>query len=325
MSPEPFFHADKDFNHETLTGFCQGCPQTRPGAFCGARIQPDCLRIDTNGIVRVSLATTAQTWFNTLSQLGEVLHLTRNPVAVLGKLGPVPALEDWRNYVLPRDKAGQFAPNLAEYAGLWAMRDVSPMGVLHGLEARDVSGAAFERVVLPVGTRHELFEQFVTEYQSPPEAASHWFPLNHAWSTQRRAKLAGRIPWLRSRWIAGDPNVRRLTIRLVSKLLAAAAGEKLAIRTAFYHPALTRTLIWKPETSEGQASAEFFHGTGVALHLNRSAMAGVWLWTGQCACCAEQCWSIEVTDHRDQIGLAFMASDETGESAWRALIDSCLA
>lgn len=138
MSPDPFFRPDVEFAHESSTEFCELCPQATTGGFCGARIQPDCLRIDSSGVVRVSLSATARTWFETLVQLGEVLHLTRNPVAVLGRLGRMPELKDWRNVVLPRDSFGLFIPNLAEYASLWAVREVSPVGVIHGLEVRDV-------------------------------------------------------------------------------------------------------------------------------------------------------------------------------------------
>lgn len=182
LSSDPFFWSRTDFSSQIPKNFCKACPQSRIGGFCGVRIQPECLRIDLNGVVRVRLFTSARTWFDTLAQFEEVLHLTRNPVAVLGKLGQMPPLEDWRNPVLPRDHAGQFTPNLAEYAGLWAVGEASPKGVLHGLEARNNSGAVFERFLLPFGARRELFERFVTSYQSPPEEAGNWFPPNHVWS-----------------------------------------------------------------------------------------------------------------------------------------------
>jgi len=328
MSPDPFFQPDVDFARQASIEYCQSCPQARSGGFCGVRIQPDCLRIDATGAVRVSVSVTARAWFEMLSQLGEVLHLARNSVVVLGRLDQMPTVDDWRNTVLPRDSLGLFTPNLAEYASLWAMREPSPMGVVYGLEVRDVSGMAFERVFLPTGARHELFEQFVTAYQSPPEEAGNWFPPNHAWSAQRQASLAGRIPWLRNRWASGDRNVRRLPARFVPKLLAAAARAKLQLRTTFYHPALMRTVKWTPQTCadarRGDGALRFFDGDCVGLHLNHRAIASVWLWMGQCSCCADSRWSVEVADSRDHVGLAFMAGDEAGESDWRGLLNSCL-
>lgn len=328
VSLDPFFRSDVSCSDEPLADYCETCPQATPGGFCGARIQPDCLRIDSNGVVRVSLSATARTWFEMLRQLGEVLHLTRNSMAVLGRLSQMPAVEDWRNAVLPRDTYGLLTPNLAEYASLWAVREVSPLGVIHGLEVRDVSGVVFERVLLPAGARRELFEQFVTAYQSPPEEAGNWFPPNHAWSARRRAKLAGRIPWLRMQWTSGNRNVRRLPARFVPKLLAAAARAKAQLRTIHYHPALIRTVTWTPqqcaETKRGDGSLEFFDGDRVGLHLNRPAIASVWLRTGQCACCADQHWSVEVADVCDQIRIALMAGDGAGESAWRGLLKTCL-
>lgn len=292
------------------------------------RIQPDCLRIEATSVVRLSLSATTRDWFETLAELGEVLHLTRNPVAVLGRLGEMPVLEDWRNAAFPCDKSGLFTPNLAEYASLWAVREASAVGVLHGLEVGDVSGSVFERVLLSERKHRELFEQFVTTHQSPPEEAGNWFPANHAGSARRRASLAGRIPWLRSRLAKGAKNVRRLPITFVPKLLAAAASANLPIRTTHYHGAVMRTVVWTPHAYEQPAHheslSEFFHGDDVGLHLNLRAAASVWLWRGKCACCAKKRWTVEVADARDHIGLALMAGHEAMESDWRELLNSCL-
>jgi hypothetical protein len=327
---DPFFQAMvAPVGHSTFE-YCQSCPQAMRGGFCGARIHPDCLRIDNRGTVRVSLSATAQTWFETIAQFGEVLHLTRNPVAVLGRLGRLPMLDNWQNKALPlpRDGNTRLMPNLAEYASLWAFSETSPLGVVHGLEVRDVSGVVFERVLLPVGANHELFTKFVINYQSPPEEAGSWLSPNHAASASRRATLAGRIPLLRSQWSTGDRNVRRLSPRFVPHLLAAAATAKLQLRTSYYHPALTSTVNWTPEaggeTKCGKALPEFFHGNEVSLHLHRPAIGSVWLWKGNCACCAGQNWAVEVADTLDQVNLAFMAGADTRESDWRELLKASL-
>lgn len=328
MSPDPFFRPDVDFVSQSSADYCRMCPQSVQGGFCGVRIQPDCLRIDANGVVRVSLSSTARAWFETLAGLGEVLHLTRNAVAVLGRLGQMPVLQDWRNAAFPCDRLGLFTPNLAEYASLWAVREVSSVGVLHGLEMGDVSGSVFERVLLSERAHRELFEQFVTIHQSPPEEAGTWFPANHAWSARRRASLAGRIPWLRSRLAKGVKNVRHLPIGFVPKLLAAVATANFPIRTTHYHRALIRTVIWTPQAHEkperDKSLSEFFHGDDVGLHLNLRAIASVWLWSGKCACCAKKRWTVEVADAHDHIGLALMAGHEAMESDWRELLDSRL-
>lgn len=304
------------------------CPQSAHGGFCGVRIQPDCLRIDANGVVRVSLSATARAWFETLAELGEVLHLTRNSVSILGRLGQMPVLEDWRNAAFPCDRLGWFTPNLAEYASLWAVREASPVGVLHGLEVGDVSGSVFERVLLSDRAHRELFEQFVTIHQSPPEEAGTWYPANHAGSARRRASLAGRIPWLRSRLAKGAKNVRQLPIALVPKSLDAAARANFPIRMTHYHRALMRTVIWTPQAHEkserDKSMPDFFHGEDVGLHLNLRSVASVWLWSGKCACCAKKRWTVEVADAHDHIGLALMAGHEAMDSDWRELLGSCL-
>ena len=328
MSPDPFFRPDVDFATQSTADYCRTCPQSVHGGFCGVRIQPDCLRIDANGVVRVSLSATARTWFDTLADLGEVLHLTRNSVSVLGRLGQMPVLENWRNAAFPCDRSGLFTPNLAEYASLWAVREVSPVGVLHGLEVGDVSGSVFERVLLSERAHRDLFEQFVTIHQSPPEEAGTWFPANHSGSARRRASLAGRIPWLRSRLAKGAKNARRLPTAFVPKLLDAAASANFPIRTTHYHRALMRTVIWTPQvherTKRGESFPEFYHGDDVGLHLNLQAVASVWLWSGKCACCAKKRWTVEVADTHDCIGLALMAGHEAMESDWRELLNSCL-
>lgn len=292
------------------------------------RIQPDCLRIGANGVVRVSLSATAPAWFGMLAQLGEVLHLSRNAVSVLALQGQTPLLEDWRNAAFPTDRFGLFTPNLAEYASLWAVREVSQAGVLHGLEVQDVSGLPFERVLLSASADRDLFEQFVTTHQSPPEEAGDWFPPNLTSSTRRRASLAGRIPWLRSRLAKGAKNVRHLPIEVVPKLLDNAARANFPIRTTQYHRALIRSVIWKPQAHEEAAPhaslSEFFHSDDVGLHLNYRAVGSVWLWMGKCACCANRRWSVEVADANDQINLAIMAGHEAMESDWRHLLNSCL-
>lgn len=326
---DPFFHPGNGFSGRPRTNRGQGRPRPRAGGFCGARIQPECLQIASDGTVRVSLATSAQSWFGVISRLGEVLHLTRNTVGVMGKLGPAPALEDWRNPSLPRDCFGLFAPNLAEYASLWAVREHPPSGVLlQGLEARDVSGAVFERVLLPAGARRDLFEQLVAECQSPPGKTAPWFPANHAWGHRRRAVLAGRIPRLRARWNSSDPNVRRMPARFAAKLLAAAARVKMPLRATSYHPAQTRTLVWTPGTrarlARGDRLTDFYYGADAGVHLIRGAAASAWLRTGLCSCCAQARWSIEMADRRDRIGLAIMAGDKTAESEWRRLVKLCL-
>lgn len=327
MSPDPFFQLDSAYTGNMLENHCRNCPQTH-GGFCGVRISPDCLRIDLQGLVRASLSVTARTWFDMLAQLSEVLHLTRNSVAVMGALGRIPALEDWRNPVLPRDRHGLFTPNLAEYASLWVVREPSSFGVLHGLESRDVSGEVFQRALLPIGTRREVFEQFVTSYQSPSEETQAWFAPNQAWSAYRRAKLNGRIPWLRVQREKNSPNVRELPVDFLAKLFASAAQYNFPIRTAHYHPALIRSAIWTPRVCESAPKAnnmlDFFSGDGVELYLHRPAIAGVWLWTGKCACCADWRWNVEVADVRGQPGLGIIAGDSTAETGWRNLLHSCL-
>ncbi len=323
-----FFQPDVATANSSPDDYCQACPQAIRGGFCGARIHPDCLRIDSRGGVRVSLSASPQTWFATISQFDEVLHLTRNRVAVFGQLGNSPVLGQWHRSPLPRDAEQGYMPNLAEYASLWAIRENSPMGAVYGLSVRDACGMEFERVMLPASADHELFMQFVVSFQSPPEEAGCWFPPNHTSSANRRTRLATRIPRLHSQWATGDRIVRRLPVRFVPKVLAGAARMKIQLRTTYYHPALIRTVTWTPqtlaETKRREGSLEFFEGDGVGLHLDRRGVGSVWLWTGRCSCCTEQRWQIEIGDRHEHIGLTIKAGDETPDSEWREMPKNCL-
>lgn len=324
----PFFQPDIVLSLPPSDTLCQNCPQARHGGFCGARTHPDCLRIDRNGTVRVSLSASPQAWFEAISQFGEVLHLTRNPVGVLGRLGNAPVLTGVQNSPLQRDETGDFLPNLAEYASLWAVRENSPMGALYGLEVRDTSGMTFERVMLPTAADHAAFSQFVVNYQSPPEKSGSWHSPNHSSSTRRRERLARRIPRLRSQWETGDRIIRRLPVRFVPKLLASAARERVEVRSTYFHPALIRSLTWTPKThaenTRRDGALEFFHGDLTGLHLDRHGAVTAWLWTGHCACCSEQRWRIELGDAREHIGLSITAGSHPSEAQWRSLIKACL-
>lgn len=327
MSPDPFFQPDAIVQPMPIAvcGADCGCG---PGGFCGARIHPDCLRISGDGAVRVGLSAAPEDWFAALPKLGRVLHLSRNDVAVLGQISAVPALSDWRNPVLPRDGSGSFTPNLAEHASLWAVREPSPVGLAYGFEVRDVSGQAFQRIVLTAPANRDWFERFVTEHQSPPEEAVTWFSPNHVASAQRRRALTGRIPFLRAQLANGAPHVRRLPPELLPEIFRAVIHRQLPLRTTHYTPALVRAVIWTPqvhELSSVTATVEFFSGDQTGLHLFPAAISEVWLWQGRCDCCANQHWTIEIADRNGHIALAITVGEASWELAWREMLTAMSA
>lgn len=279
--------------------------------------------------MRVSLSAPPEAWFAMLHQLGEVLHLTRNPVAVLGAIAPLPELTDWRNPALPRDPNNALTPNLAHYASLWAVREPSPSGTACGLEARDISGRVFQKVVLTAPARRELFEQFVISHQSPAMEAGNWCSPNHAASQERCRAITQRVGHLRSRLVKNMPYVRQLPVGILHRLLTEAARARLPIRTTHYNLALSRAAVWTPDlpdhTAIGSADVVFYHGDYAGLHLILSAVTGVWLWQARCQCCDKQHWTIEVADANDQIGLAITVGEARLEAQWRELLSTALA
>ena len=329
MSPDPFFRLGAELGCQASDDCSTACSWSGRSGFCGARIDPECLRIDENGVVRVALSVPANDWFDALNKLGETLQLTRNAVAVLGQLGVTPRMADWRNPVLPRDNQGLFTPNLGEYASLCAVRELSPFGLTHGFESCDISGASFQRIILRASSRRDLFEQFVTDHQSPPEEASRWFSPNHASSLERCASITGRIPWLRHRFAKGARDVRPLPVSFVAQMFTTLEQARLPIWTTLYSRALINKAIWTVEAHDSvpdsmDSDLPFFYGNGVGLHLNRLAIASVWLWMGQCACCDEERWAVELADAGGCACLTIAAGSGRRESDWRNLLTSCL-
>lgn len=312
--------------------------QTSPGAsnyaslmngFSGVRIKPECLRIGTDGSVRVRVSASAQEWFATLHQLGETLQLTRNRMAVLGQIGSVPPLTDWRNTLLPRDAFGLFTPNLAEYASLWAVREWSGEQLIYSLEARDVRGNTFQKAVLTDAARHDLFERFIADHQSAAGNPSPWFSANHAWSQRRHSSITGRIPLLRSKLYQKTGEVRRLAQEVLPRLLLASTQSGCPLRTTLYDRPFIGGAVWTPEALDAtgdssEAGIRFLHGGNIGLHLDLNHVASVWLWTGKCWCCGDQRWAVELGDAHDRIGVAISAGSDLFEADWRSLLLSVI-
>jgi hypothetical protein len=331
--PSPLPPSDNS-QDETSAGFhdCfHGCPAASFTPLCSARIDPECLSIELNGAVRVSLSVPLSVWFDFLAGLGDVLQLARSPVAVLAVSGSAPVLMNHGSTLLPRSECGLFAPNLAEFASLWALREVFPDGPLYLLEVRDARGRSAQRIVIPPGDARLAFQEFVCAHQSPARLCRPWFPPNHASSAQRRASLAGRIPWLQRRLEKGACDVRKLEWRQVETLLARAVAESQCLRTMHYNHALVCGAVWTPEMHAARMPDEpawpnvaRFFGQGTALELRRDCPASAWLWTGQCSCCSDEKWAVEIGGPDDELALALNAPDESHETDWRDFLQPLL-
>jgi hypothetical protein len=253
---------------------------------------------------------------------------------VLATGGSLPALIHHGNQVLPRSRCGLFSPNLAEYASLWAVREVFSDGPLYLFEVRDARGRPSQRIVIPPGEARQLFQEFVCAHQSPVGQCEPWFPPNHIAAAKRRSNLAGRIPWLRQRLRQGVAEARELTLHHVEELLVRAVDSGQRLRAMLYNRALICGAVWTPEMhaparlpgDSGPQNVARFFGDCTGLELYRDCPASAWLWTGQCACCGEEKWAVEVGGPDDEIALALTAPDEAGEAQWREflqpLIDS---
>jgi hypothetical protein len=323
----PFFQLDAAADAFAPAEICRVCPMIREGDFCGSPIHPDCLRVDTQGTVRVALTASPQRWFTFIAQLGEVFHLTSNPIGTLGQRVTALQFRLEADSPLPRNAPREYLPNLAGYASLWAIRESSPRRTRYGLEVRDASGMEFERIMLREQSNQEVFGQFVNNCQTPPEQAGSWFPPNHTASLQRCAQLAQRIRRLRGQWATGDRTIRRLPLRFVPKLLAAAARSSLPLCATYYHPALVRRVTWTPRTCADitrDGPERLCHGSDAGLLLDRRGAGSAWLWTGQCSGCSEQRWRIELGDGHDQLGLSLAAGSPAAEAEWRQLIKARL-
>lgn len=329
MPPESSHLPPSEEPQNSTAGECfVDCPAAQFTPHCSVRIAPECLHVEPDGVVRVSLSAPLPAWFEFLASLGDVTQLARSPVAVLATGGPSPVLVNHGNSILPRSECGLFSPNLGEFASLWAVRKAFPDAPLYLLEVRDARGRPSQRIVIPPGEARLLFQEFVCAHQSPVGQCRPWFSPNHVAAAQRRHALAGRIPWLRQRLRKGAREVRELNLSHVEELLARAVESGQRLRTMLYNRALIRGAIWTPEMqAPAQSIAEpvppnvaRFFGEGTALELYRDCPASVWFWTGCCACCGEEKWAVEIGGPDDEIALAFTAPDEAGESDWREFL-----
>jgi hypothetical protein len=283
---------------------------------------------DQPGRLRVALSLTQPAWCAALDRLGETALVAGNAAASLGWGGPLPELPGPAAGVLPRSACGLYAPNLAEFASLWAVRDTAgPEGPQHWLEVRDVPGEVAQRVLIPPGAALAAFEELVAAAQAPPAAAATgWFPANHRLATQRRQSLLARVPWLRARHADGAPDVRPLPAALVGRLFEAARALGHPLRTTLYNRAVILAAVWTPEARTGGGPETLrYYGGDTGLELHPGGVGSAWLWTGRCACCGARRWTVEAGDRQDRLALCLAADDEAREAPWRAFLQPLLA
>ena len=114
----------------------------------------------------------------------------------------------------------------------------------------------------------------------------------------------------------------------MEELLVHAGNSRERLRTIVYNPAVISGAVWIPEpcgpgalsNQSGAQNVTRFFGEGVALELYRDCLATSWLWTGQCLCCGEEKWAVEVGGSGDEIALSLNAPDEASEGARREFI-----
>ena len=195
---------------EALRDSVADCPAELFTPLSSTLIASECRQIYPNGVIRIALSPPVRDWFEFQARLGEFIQLTRSSVAVLAKCGRSLTLGTQANSVLPHSRCGNLAPNLAEFATLWAGRELLADGPLYFLEVRDLRGQPSQRIVIPPGEGLLLFKEFVCAHQIPVGQHGPWFPPNHINSAKRRSKLLSRIPWLRQCVRLGMGEARKL-------------------------------------------------------------------------------------------------------------------
>lgn len=293
-----------------------------------ASISPECRIVENDQTVRVPLSLPAGDWFQFLQEQDDLLHFAHSSVAVLARFGPIPALNWARSSVVPTSVGGEFSPNLAEHASLWAVRESYPEGPVYLLEVRDVQGGVSQRFVIPAGPARVRYESLVARYQSRPGKHRPWCPPNSRENGRRLTSLRSRIPSLRQRFSAGSDQVRRLPLSRVAGLLARAVGAGQRLQTRVYNPSLILTATWTPEfhtpawssVAAGEPTVRFL-GEGTGLELRHQTDGSAWLWTGACSCCGVEKWAVEVGTREDQLALSLTAADPLQEAEWREFLE----
>ena len=275
--------------------------------------------------MRVSLSIPWKEWFRYIDNLRNPLHLARSKVAVLATNSPASLRPGQDHEPLRHSKCGLFSPNLAEYVTIDAIREPLPDQPRYSLEIQDGSGNPTTRIVIPPAEASRTFPAFVRTYQTPRNDRQSWFSLNHASSTSRRQKIAGRIPWLRHRFQNGDPDVTPVSPRHLENVINQCIATKRAIRTTIYNQSLILGARWTPKhrevTQENCGNLPIrvtrYFGDQTGLELLSSSPTTVWLWTGTCNCCSESRWALEVGSGRDELALAVHSGDTTRELSWQ--------
>ncbi|MBX3746848.1 MAG: hypothetical protein KF833_16180 [Verrucomicrobiae bacterium] len=280
-------------------------------------------------------------WFDLLAALGDLTFVTHVSGATLGWCGDAPRFDhtDWP--VLPASRTWPYAPNLAEFARLWALREIDATGVRHLLAVQNTPGAVFHRIIVPPGPGSDRLLAFIERHQLPPDRTRPWFPPNHARAAERHACVHQRIPWLQSRWAARSPRIRRLSLVQTLDLLAAAVSHAQPLRTMLYSEPLICGTAWIPERIVAEprpasplppsphASRKLpwrlrLFGGASGLELLPHLIGSAWLWMDQCACCQRSRWAVEIGGIDDRLILALLATHDTTEPAWRRFLRTTL-
>jgi len=291
----------------------------------------ECVGRDESGAGYVTLAAPAGALIDYLNGLRGALQLTCSRVAVLATTAE--ARISWRpgEGPMPGDERARTFFNLAEFAYVRAVKETGPLGVRHLLEIRDSRSCPGQQWLIPEA-EVPGFLDFARAFQCAQDLPSAWYSPNHAASARRLQTLTHRIPWLRQLHGRGATAlVRPMEPLRVEATLRRAALEGQALRTTVYNRSMFQGAVWTSEAStfddrsgtDGARVARF-RGDGVGLELNGDAAFSAWLWMGQCACCNEEKWAVELADENDELAFAIRAPEGTDEPDWRDFLKPLL-
>ncbi|MBG86562.1 MAG: hypothetical protein CMO80_06645 [Verrucomicrobiales bacterium] len=310
------------FKNEGFTEFASDCSDW---------LREDCVVEGDDGNSHVSLSVPRDVWFEFIESIGGGLHVACSPVAVLGVSGSYSPELAYGSEPVPSSECGLYSPNLPEFGSLWALREQYDDGAHYLLEVRDVCGCPAQRVLIP-HSANDVFLEFVSTFQTAPDERGTWFSPNNASAEHRRRTLSNRIPWLRQLNHKEVAASRVLPIEFIDELLARSLERSLQVRTTIYNRAILQGAIWTPEMRSlatvpagGQnANVIRYFGDGTGLELIQDCKASAWLWTGQCNCCGEEKWAIEVGGPNDELSFAVRSVGEKHETQWRSFLQELL-
>lgn len=290
-------------------------------------ISPECLRIEPNGRARVSLSIPWEYWNNYLASFSKVMTIIHSGCAISGSFLPSPVFPCYPTQPVLHSSCESTIINLSEHVFMDAVREMDGDDVIYYIEVRNAANQKVISYILPERKGPMSFRELVRQFQAPQGSVNSWFPINHKSSDIFKNRTNQRIHYLKSSYENYSQDVKKMSWNHLQYLLSYVVESKTLIKTTTFNDSMMSGKVWKPisklESHVSKSEEEIQMSIESDIHclvLDKSATRDIWLWTGQCHCCKEVKWSIEIGDCNQNLSLAIHSGSSQCESFWQELV-----